>query len=248
MAVLIAGGDRAARNRMVQAYLGLVVVIRLRGSAPCGRGLALDDLVGEGNLGLIRAAERFDPDFGTRFSTYASYWIREAIQDALTNRTATIRLPAHMVKLLARWRRAERTLAREGDHTPDFEEVAGSLGLSERQKSLVSSHAYASRSSRGAGLQTSCSTRCRTGTDRSKSCFKRMTSETACCAAWRFWTTANVSCWLYAMACTARSLPTERLALGWACAENGSANSSWARLPNSAARFELQWQFWAMPP
>ena len=172
MAVLIAGGDRAARNRMVQAYLGLVVVIA-RGFK--GRGLALDDLVGEGNLGLIRAAERFDPDFGTRFSTYASYWIREAIQDALTNRTATIRLPAHMVKLLARWRRAERTLAREGDHTPDFEEVAGLLGLSERSKSSLSKLGGPVRGGGGGGvaegLQTSCSTRCRTGTDRSKSCF-----------------------------------------------------------------------------
>jgi RNA polymerase primary sigma factor len=135
MAILIAAGDRTARNCMVQAYLGLVVVIARRFQ---GRGLVLDDLVGEGNLGLIRAAERFDPDFGARFSTYANYWVKEAIRDALINRTATIRLPAHMVKLLAKWRRTERMLTREGDHMPDFEEVACSLGLTERQKSLVS--------------------------------------------------------------------------------------------------------------
>jgi RNA polymerase primary sigma factor len=134
-AVLIAGGDRAARNRMVQAYLGLVVVIA-RGFR--GRGLVLDDLVAEGNLGLIRAAEKFDPEFGARFSTYANHWVKAAIRDALINRTATIRLPAHMVKLLAKWRRTEQMLARRGDHLPDFEEVACFLGLSERQKFRVS--------------------------------------------------------------------------------------------------------------
>ena len=73
----------------------------------------LDDLVGEGNLGLIRAAQGFDPDFGTRFSTYADYWVGEAIRDALINRTATIRLPAHMVRLLTRWERAKQSLRQE---------------------------------------------------------------------------------------------------------------------------------------
>jgi RNA polymerase primary sigma factor len=134
MAALIAGGDQATRNRVVQANLGLVVTIAREF---LGRGLPLDDLVGEGNLGLIRAAEEFDPEFGTRFGTYASYWVKEAIWDALINRTATIRLPAHMVRLLTKWRRTERTLCCERDHMPDFEEVASILGLSEVQKSLV---------------------------------------------------------------------------------------------------------------
>ena len=75
--------------------------------------MVLDDLIGEGNLGLIRAAEEYDPRFGTRFSTYASYWIKQAIRHALINTTATIRLPAHMVDLLTKWRRAERALTRE---------------------------------------------------------------------------------------------------------------------------------------
>src|SRR5215468_7420893 len=110
LADAIARGDRDARTRMIQANLRLVVKIAREYA---GRGLVLDDLIGEGNLGLIRAAEEFDPGFGTRFSTYASYWIKEAIYRALINTTATIRLPAHMVSLLTKWRRAERTLCRE---------------------------------------------------------------------------------------------------------------------------------------
>jgi len=86
---------------------------------------------------LIRAAEEFDPRFGTRFSTYASYWIKQAIHHALINTTATIRLPAHMVGLLTKWRRAERMLGRELGRAPSFEEVASYLRLSESQKSLV---------------------------------------------------------------------------------------------------------------
>lgn len=134
MAALIAGGDQAARNRMILANLGLVVTIARKFQ---GRGLALDDLVGEGNLGLIRAVASFDPDFGTRFSTYAAYWIEEAIRDALLNRTATIRLPAYIVRLLTRWDRAKRSLHQQWEYPPSFDEVASHLGLTEREKKLV---------------------------------------------------------------------------------------------------------------
>ena len=134
IAALIASGDQAARNYMVRANLGLVVTIARNF---LGRGLVLEDLVGEGNLGLIRAAENFDPTFGTRFSTYASYWVKHAIRDALNNRTATIRLPAHIVRLLTKWRRTEQMLCSESDRMPDFEEVASILGLSGLQKALV---------------------------------------------------------------------------------------------------------------
>ena len=89
---------------MVRANLPLVVKIA---RDFLGRGLPLDDLIGEGNLGLIRAAEDFQPRFGTRFSTYASYWIKQSIRHALINTTCTIRLPAHMVGLLTKWRRTE---------------------------------------------------------------------------------------------------------------------------------------------
>jgi RNA polymerase primary sigma factor len=99
--------------------------------------MVLDDLIGEGNLGLIRAAEEYDPRFGTRFSTYASYWIKQAIRHALINTMATIRLPAHMVGLLTKWRRASRSLSRELGRAPSFDEVAVSLGLTDSQRGLV---------------------------------------------------------------------------------------------------------------
>jgi RNA polymerase primary sigma factor len=134
LAASIAGGDDAARSRMIQANLRLVVKIA---RDYVGRGIALEDLIGEGNLGLIRAAEEFDPRFGTRFSTYASYWIKQAIRHALINTTSTIRLPAHMVGLLTKCRRAERTLRREMGRAPTHEEVASFLRLTETQKAMV---------------------------------------------------------------------------------------------------------------
>ncbi len=134
LARAIAGGDKDARSRMIRSNLRLVVKIA-RDYA--GRGMSMDDLIGEGNLGLIRAAEEFDPAFGTRFSTYASYWIKQAIRHALTNTTATIRLPAHMVTLLSKWRKAERSLARELGQAPSFDQVAVTLGLTDAQRVLV---------------------------------------------------------------------------------------------------------------
>jgi len=134
LAEAIARGDGDARSRMIQANLRLVVKIAREYMR---RGLALEDLIGEGNVGLIRATKEFDPRFGTRFCTYASYWIKESIRHALINTTSTIRLPAHMVGILTKWRRAERTLCRERGCTPSFAEVASFLGLSEAQKSLV---------------------------------------------------------------------------------------------------------------
>jgi RNA polymerase primary sigma factor len=134
LAELIALGDGNARARMIQANLRLVVKIA---RDYLGRGMVLDDLIGEGNLGLIRASEEFDPRFGTRFSTYASYWIKQAIRHALINTSATIRLPAHMVNLLTKWRRAERALTREFGYAPTVDQVAVSLGLTDAQRVLV---------------------------------------------------------------------------------------------------------------
>ena len=109
LATRIADGDREARNLLVQANLGLVWRVARN---YVGRGLMMDDLVGEGNLGLIRAAEEFDPLVGTHFSTYATFWIKESILSALMNTTATIRVPAHMFRLLIKWSRTERSLRR----------------------------------------------------------------------------------------------------------------------------------------
>ena len=132
---LLDGGDREARDRMVQANLGLVAAIARHF---LGRGLDYDDLIGEGNLGLIRAAQRFNSSFGTKFSTYAAFWIKEAIRCALINTTATIRVPAYMTRLRMKWRRAERILSQEAGRTPTFEEIATSLQLTDVQNFLVS--------------------------------------------------------------------------------------------------------------
>ena len=134
LAEAIAQGDSDARTRMIQANLRLVVKIA---SGYSGRGVILDDLIGEGNVGLIRAVEQFRPRFGTRFSTYASYWIKQSIRRALVNTTPMIRIPAHMVGLMNKWRRAERALAREQGSAPSFNEVASFLGLSKTQSALV---------------------------------------------------------------------------------------------------------------
>src|SRR5271170_2152911 len=134
LAEAIARGDKDARGRMIQANLRLVIKIA---RDYIGRGMVLEDLVGEGNLGLIRAAEEFQPRYGTRFSTYAAYWIKQSIRHALINTTSTIRLPAHMVGLLTRWRRAERALSREEGRAPSFDEIAATLRLTEAQKVLV---------------------------------------------------------------------------------------------------------------
>jgi RNA polymerase primary sigma factor len=130
----IAAGDRDARTRLIQSNLKLVVKIARE---YMGRGLSMEDLIGEGNLGLIRAAEEFDPSFGVRFSTYASYWIKMGIRDGLTNTSSTIRLPAHIVKLMAKWRKTERELCREFGFAPTAEQVAVVLGLTDSQLEMI---------------------------------------------------------------------------------------------------------------
>jgi RNA polymerase primary sigma factor len=99
--------------------------------------------VGEGNLGLIRAAEAFLPGFGTRFSTYATYWIKDAILAALHNTSSTIRVPAHMVRLLWKCRRTEQTLSSAAGRPASFDEVAAALGLTAEQKDLVTKARHA---------------------------------------------------------------------------------------------------------
>ena len=130
----IRAGDRDARDRMVRANLRLVVSFA---RYYLGKGLEIQDLIEEGNLGLLRAAEGFDPSMNTRFSTYASYWIKQSIRRALVNTVKAIRIPENMVELLARWWRAAAQLQEELGRTPSEQEIARSLNLPKKKLSLI---------------------------------------------------------------------------------------------------------------
>ncbi|MFM9963539.1 MAG: RNA polymerase sigma factor RpoD/SigA [Planctomycetaceae bacterium] len=130
----ITAGSNEARDRMVRANLRLVVnIARAYGN----KGLPLQDLIEEGNLGLLRAVEGFDPTMGTRFSTYASYWIKQSIKRALVNTGRTIRVPAYMVELLSKWRRATAQLTDELGRPPTPEEIAVVLQLPKKKLRIV---------------------------------------------------------------------------------------------------------------
>ena len=126
--------DPVAREQMVQANLRLVVKIAKEYSTA---SMTLSDLVAEGNLGLMRAVEEFDPDAGVRFSTYAAWWIKQAIKRAMVNTGLPIRIPAYLVKLVSRWRQAARQIEAATGRPPDVEEMARKLGISKKKAEII---------------------------------------------------------------------------------------------------------------
>jgi len=121
-------GDKNAKNRLIECNLRLVVCIARR---YINRGLSLADLIEEGNLGLIHAVEKFDPEVGARFSTYATWWIRQGIERSIMNQSHMIRLPVHLAKKQRQYLRAKQKLLQAGEHDPSVQDLAYEMGVSE---------------------------------------------------------------------------------------------------------------------
>jgi RNA polymerase primary sigma factor len=134
LACRIQQGDTEARDHLVRANLRLVVNIA---RSYTGKGLGLQDLIEEGNLGLLRAVEGFDPSMNTRFSTYASYWIKQSIKRGVINSGKTIRFPSYMVELMTKWRRATAILREKLSRAPTEEEVSRHLHLPMKKLSII---------------------------------------------------------------------------------------------------------------
>lgn len=140
----IADGNMDSREEMINANLRLVVAIAKKYA---NRGLPLLDLIAEGNIGLLKAVERFRAEEDKRFSTYASWWIKQAIRRALSAKVKNVRVPAYMVEMVSRWRRAANELSQELEREPTMEEIAAQLDLSDNKIEAIQKAIEASSSS-----------------------------------------------------------------------------------------------------
>jgi len=131
---IIDDNDPEARDRMIRSNLRLVVNIAKKYGH---RGMPLSDLIEEGNLGLMRAVEGFDPGHGSRFSTYASWWIKQAIKRSLINSVQPIHIPAYMVEMIARWKQAAIEFEEEHGRSPTIEEMSQALAIPHRKLKII---------------------------------------------------------------------------------------------------------------
>lgn len=133
----ISEGDQSAKNELVEANLRLVVSLARHYQ---GCGLSYQDLIQEGNIGLIKAAEKFDVSKGFRFSTYASWWIKQALSRAIADQSRTIRIPVHMTENINKFKKTERELLSQLNREPKIKEIADAMGISEKQAKEIQSY------------------------------------------------------------------------------------------------------------
>lgn len=133
----IAEGDQSAKNELVEANLRLVVSLARHYQ---GCGLSYQDLIQEGNIGLIKAAEKFDVSKGFRFSTYASWWIKQALSRAIADQSRTIRIPVHMTENINKFKKTERELLSQLNREPKIKEIADAMGISEKLAKEIQSY------------------------------------------------------------------------------------------------------------
>ncbi|HZN58025.1 MAG TPA: RNA polymerase sigma factor RpoD/SigA [Planctomycetota bacterium] len=144
LAIRIRKGDEVAREKMIKANLRLVVSIAKN---YVDRGLSLLDLIEEGNLGLLKAVERFDPDEECRFSTYATWWIKQSIKRALIDTVKTVRIPSYMVELMSKWKNAASSLNVKLGRQPTFDEIAAAMEIPPENLGIIKTAIRASNSS-----------------------------------------------------------------------------------------------------